>query len=525
MAEGFRELGVRAELVEGAEVLGYERPTPLQRAAVPVLRRGGNVLLHASAGAGVVGTYGLGLLDRLAGAEAGGETASALRALVLVPTPELATQVALSIARFARRVGIGVSALGPGWGRSARGSEFVVATPAAALEAVYGSVLKLDGVQALVLDGLDALFALGGQDAIEALTTSVPRDAQRVVVAAERTAEVADYVDRHVRRALQFPPAVETLEDEPPVPEVGPLDYVIVTEREKADRVAVELARRNASGPVVVYCRTGARADSVAEALALRGFPASRTADGAGVVIVTDPADAPAEAFAVSYDVAFDADDLAARHASGAGLVLIEPRELPHLRTIAERAGFVPRATPSTVPESAAAEVARYRARLERALAEEDIGAQLIVLEPLFARHSPAEVAAAVSALLRRRAPLPAETPATRPGAPPPAPAFVRLFVSVGSRDGLRPGDLVGSITGETKVTGTQIGRIEIRDTFSIVEVERDIAERVIQALNGITLKGRSLRVDYDRRPTGSPTAGGPERLRRRPSREPRRPG
>ena len=74
----------------------------------------------------------------------------------------------------------------------------------------------------------------------------------------------------------------------------------------------------------------------------------------------------------------------------------------------------------------------------------------------------------------------------------------------------MRPGDLVGAITGEAAISGDQVGRIEIRDTFSIVEVASDVGERVIQALNGTTVKGRSLRVDYDRktparrpRPTG----------------------
>src|SRR5690606_34017149 len=156
---------------------------------------------------------------------------------------------------------------------------------------------------------------------------------------------------------------------------------------------------------------------------------------------------------------------------------------------------------------------------LERAIATEDIGAQLLVLQPLFERYSPAEVAAAASALLRRRPSAPAQAPVeaaeapavvrprTAPSAPP---AFVRLFFGVGARDGVRPGDLVGAITGEANVTGDKVGRIEIRDNLSIVEVESDIADRVIRAVNGTTLKGRSVRVDYDRRPLAG------ERPRRR---------
>jgi len=142
----------------------------------------------------------------------------------------------------------------------------------------------------------------------------------------------------------------------------------------------------------------------------------------------------------------------------------------------------------------------------------------------LFQEYSPAEVAAAASALLRRRTQAPSAAPVARtaaaPAAPLPAPSYVRLFVGVGSRDGIVPSDLVGAITGEAQVKGAQIGRIEIRDTFSIVEVESEIATRVIQALNGITLKGRSVRVDFDRRGGTATGRGGVERPRRRIPRE-----
>jgi ATP-dependent RNA helicase DeaD len=80
----------------------------------------------------------------------------------------------------------------------------------------------------------------------------------------------------------------------------------------------------------------------------------------------------------------------------------------------------------------------------------------------------------------------------------------------VGSRDGIRPGDLVGAIAGEANIPGSAVGRIEIRDTFSIVEVQADAAEKVIRAVNGTTIKGRSVRVDYDRAGDRARKPGGP---------------
>src|SRR5690554_1757919 len=112
MAETFQDLGLRSELGDVTMQMGYAGPTALQRAAIPVLRRGGNAVLHASAGSGVLAAYGLALLDRLAG-EADAEPTGAPRAVVLVPTTRDAARAAESLARMAAAVGLRVAALGP----------------------------------------------------------------------------------------------------------------------------------------------------------------------------------------------------------------------------------------------------------------------------------------------------------------------------------------------------------------------------------------------------------------------------
>ena len=111
----------------------------------------------------------------------------------------------------------------------------------------------------------------------------------------------------------------------------------------------------------------------------------------------------------------------------------------------------------------------------------------------------------------------PAETRA--PTGPAPV-TWARLFVGIGSRDDVRPADLVGTLAGEAGIPGSSIGKIEIRDSFSIVEVQAHVADKVIGAVNGTTIKGRSARVDYDRggparRPAARP--GGARRTSRPP--------
>jgi ATP-dependent RNA helicase DeaD len=93
----------------------------------------------------------------------------------------------------------------------------------------------------------------------------------------------------------------------------------------------------------------------------------------------------------------------------------------------------------------------------------------------------------------------------------------VKLFLSVGERDGLTAKDLLGAITGESNVGGARVGKIEIKESHSVVEVQEPVAQKVISALNGTTIRGRAVRADFDRgrppRPGGA-SRGGPPRGR-----------
>jgi ATP-dependent RNA helicase DeaD len=212
----------------------------------------------------------------------------------------------------------------------------------------------------------------------------------------------------------------------------------------------------------------------------------------------------------VSCDVPADSDTLDRRHAIAPdGVVLLLAREVAHLKSLGKRTGYetVPFPPP---PAGTPSSVAKLRSMLESALETEDTAPYLSVLEPLFERYDPAEVAAAAVGLLRGRrtsvgptVPEAAASPAQDPGA---TPAWAKLFIGVGERDGLRPGDLLGAITGEAGVDGRSVGKIDIHESHTVVEVHDVVARKVIKALNGTTIKGRAVRADFDRpRRGGSP--------------------
>lgn len=522
----FEGLGLAPVLADRLAELGIDDPTRFQRFAVPLLRRGNNVVARAGPGAGTLVAYGAPLLDRLPldDEEGGGGPAG----LVLVPTADAADALARSLAGLALATGHAVAALDGAW-RNPEGSHVLFAEPRRALAAVRDSRLKLDALRSFVVDGSAAIRSLGEWEAVETLLGLVSDGVQRVVLGEPLEDEVEDFAERHLGRAMRYPPKAAPGEEESP-PGRGVLRYV-ATEGDREETLArvVEVELYEGDLPLVVHCRGDADAASVLETLSARGWeaggpgeevPVRVASEGAGSGETPDPGgDA---GVTISYGVPPDDDALLRRHGgSGRATVLAAPRELPHLRALAERSGFQLRPFPLPASSRRRSETDAFRSRVREALQERDLGPYLLLLDPIFRHASPEEVAAALAALLRTggAAPAGADAPPGAPagsGAGPPSgrgaarrgdegPAWTRLFLSLGEKDGTRPGEIVGTITGEVGIDGSRIGKIEIRDTFSLVEVDRAVAERVIESLNGTTIRGRALRVDYDRKTGGRP--------------------
>lgn len=493
----FGELGIRPELAGAAEAAGFETPTPVQRAAVPVLRRGGNAVLVAGSGSGATTAWILGVLDRLAG-DAGTErepasssrlgAPDAPRALVLTTTEERATRIARAVLTLSGGLDLPVRAVAPAWSGQG-GSAVLVAPLSSAVRAIRESTLKLEGVEVVVLDHLSALLELPEGESFADIVAALPGGAQRIVVTPRWTKDIERFAEAHVRRAVTIPPRQADLQLARPPAAQGALSYVIASASEKPDALA-RLLRRRRQHPPAITSRSTRRARWFATELRARGFSIDSPDGESDALIETRATTGRA---LIAADVPFDARALATLDLEN-GVVLIEPGELSHLQTIAAEAGVTLQPVGGRQARGA---TAKYLEEIRAAIRELDMDANLALLDPLFDEHPAAEIAAALSALLRSARSAQTREPAPAEDRPM---SFVRLFVSAGSKDGIRPGDLVGAITGETSVPGDHIGKIEMRDTFSVVEIAADSADRVIRAMNGTTLRGRSLRVDYDRK-------------------------
>lgn len=504
--DSFEELSVSAELVEALAAEGIERPTPLQQDAIPIVRQGNNLVLAAGPGSGLLVAWATALLDRI---ETDGTSP---RALILTPTAEVADRLAESVSRLGTITGHSIAALGAHWVLPER-AQLLFATAADVLAAIARGKVSLDDVEALVVDQAQLIEVLGGLPDVERVLPYLNPEAQKIVSALPVSAAVTDLVQRHFKRSLTLPAPAHHAP-----PRRGEVRFRITPEpREEGVLSVVHEVLDEGARHVLVFCRSEDRAADVGDFLTLHGFTAGAPGDESVPVWLGVDALEAREAVAgivgvvvVSCDPPTDPDVLDRRHAISAdGVVVVVPRELAHLKSTGKVTGY------DTVPFPPAARArdagAALRERLERALSEEDTVPYLAALEPLFERYDPAEVAAAAVALLRRKGEPLAPAPDARPepreeiGA---TPAWAKLFVSVGERDGLRAGDLLGAITGETGVSGDAVGRIDIKESHSLVEVHDSVARKVIRAINGTTIKGRAVRVDFDRPRRGVPRRG-----------------
>ena len=507
MTHSFEDLEVMPELVEALAAEGLEEPSEFQRAAIPVMRRGNNLLGAVGPGAGTLVAYGVALLERTV---AGGRTTWSRRPhrheRSRTPRPSPSPWDGSPSPRATR------SERWEGRGPCPNGRTSSSETPRDIRAAVDGSQLTLEGVQTVVVDGASAIEAASGLDSVSALFEYLGTGTQRIVLSLPITPSVEALVSTHVAKAVQVPPRPIAEEQEARSPDRGKLRFRITGEDkvEALLRLVAELFATEARH-VLVFCRSEDRVADVADFLALHGYMAGSPGDDSLPLWLTvaplqarealASLDSPEDVSTVSLDCPPDVDTLDRRHgAGGQATVLLLSREVPHFRDTARRAGYGvrPLPPPPTVVEDRIDEIRR---RLVDAAKREDLAPHFLILEPLLERFSPQELAAAALALLSR--------PTTATDAHPAAKAraekatgtdgWTRLFVSVGEMEGVKPGNLLGTLAGESGVDGSNFGKIEIRDTYSLVEVRPSEAEKVIKAVNGLSIRGRSTRVDYDR--------------------------
>jgi ATP-dependent RNA helicase DeaD len=544
----FAELGLRRELLDTLATLGYEEPTPIQAAAIPVLLQGHDMLGQAATGTGKTAAFALPILQQLDADTRGREPV----ALILVPTRELAMQVSEALHHYGRQLGVRVVPIygGQPIGRQLRsleaGVDVIVATPGRALDHLRRRTLHLGSLQVMVLDEADEMLDMGFAEDLEAIFAETPPSRQTVLFSATLPKRIDAIARKHLRDPAHIR-IIDEVRSSDESPRVRHSAYVV----QRAHKAAALGRILDVESPTaaLVFCRTRESVDGLTETLNGRGYRSEALHGGmsqeqrdrvmghlrggtAELLIATDVAarglDIEQLSHVINYDVPSSVDAYVHRIGrvgragrEGVAITLAEPREHRMLKTI-ERA-TKHKITVEKIPTVADLRERRLdltRAALRESLLGDDLDGFRVVVESLAEEFDVMEVALAAVNLAHAAIGGPEDeedipdvvvsvTPKERarngrrnrsqPAAAGAGPGTTRLYVSLGREAGLRPQDLVGAITGETRLSGRNIGSIEISGRFSLVDVPEDAADEVIKSLRDTKIRGRRATVRRER--------------------------
>ena len=266
----FSELGLNAKLVQNITAKGYDKPSPIQAQAIPLVLAGGDLMAAAQTGTGKTAAFTLPLLQRLKGAGRPGP--KDVSCLILTPTRELAAQIADGIRAYGAGIKLhsqmvcgGVN-IRPQIRQLARGTDILVATPGRLLDLLGQGAIRLDHVKMWVLDEADRMLDMGFIPAMRRIHAELPKQRQTLMFSATFSREIENLAGEflHQPKKIQVTPANTT---------VSRIDQTVyAVDKARKTELLKHLVSTERWGQVLVFSRTKYGADKISRQLTKAGI-------------------------------------------------------------------------------------------------------------------------------------------------------------------------------------------------------------------------------------------------------------
>ena len=539
----FEELGVGEPLRRAIEDLGFETPMPVQEAVIPHLLGddGGDVVALAQTGTGKTAAFGLPVLQRI------DPSKHVPQALILAPTRELCLQIAGDLADFSKYIP-DVTVL-PVYGGSSiesqiralrAGVEVIVATPGRLIDLINRGVVNSSDVHTVILDEADEMLNMGFLDSIEEILSHIPEDRRMLLFSATMPADIAKIAKKYMRDYREFVIGNRN-EGAANVRHI----YYMVNARDKY----LALKRIADNSPdiyAIVFCRTRRDTQEIADRLIADGYNADALHGDlsqqqrdivmkkfrdrvTSILVATDVAARGLDVDDLTHVINFGLPDEAAVYThrsgrtgragkTGVSIAIIHSREKGRLREIEKIIGKkfehkqVP--TPEHIIEKQLyhladrieraqvdeAEIGKYLPGVSRKLSwlsGEDLLKRLISLElhRLLQYYKDAPVIDLIDEKKpkkerkekgRERDPREKDRRTAEEG-------MERIYVNLGKADGFYAGNLIDMLNHTVEGKRVDVGRIDLFANYSLFDVEKDAARRVVGSLKGAEFYGKRV--------------------------------
>ncbi|RZU60704.1 ATP-dependent RNA helicase CsdA [Zhihengliuella halotolerans] len=557
----FAELGIDGRVLAALSDVGYEKPSPIQAATIPLLLAGNDVVGVAQTGTGKTAAFAVPALSRMAElADLNGPTRNT-QVLVLAPTRELALQVAEAFSSYTKHMEdvtvlpvYGGSPYGPQLNGLRRGAQVVVGTPGRVIDHINKGSLDLSDLQYVVLDEADEMLRMGFAEEVDKILEATPENKQVVLFSATMPGSIRRISKQYLRN-----PQEVTVKSSTSTGKNIRQRYAQVMGPHKLDAMTRILESEEHDG-VITFVRTKMATEDLADKLKARGFTAAaingdipqqqreRTVENLrggkiDILVATDVAarglDVERISHVINYDIPHDTESYVHRIGrtgragrTGDAILFMTPREKYLLRAI-EKATRQPvelMQLPS-VDIVNDKRLDKFAQRITATRESEDLSVFRNLVEKYVEDNdvTAVEAAAALAHMAQGGRPLLMEELPTPPakqvrmskgakdgfGSRGPTRALTEgnatYRIAVGRRQRVMPGSIVGALANEGGFTATEIGGIDIRSDHSLVELPADLSKDQWRALSRTRIGGELIQLELDsgRKPRREGEGGG----------------
>ena len=517
----FMELNIKPEILKAVASMGFEEMTPIQARAIPVELDGADVIGQAQTGTGKTAAFAIPILQKV------NPKLKKPQAMVICPTRELAIQVADEIRKLAKYMS-SVKVL-PIYGgqeiskqiRSLKsGVQIIIGTPGRIMDHMRRKTVKFDDICTVVLDEADEMLDMGFREDIETILREIREDRQTLLFSATMPKPILELT----RMYQKNPQTIKVIRKELTVPNITQY-YYEVRPKNKGEVLSrlLDIYDPNLS---VVFCNTKKGVDELVQELQGRGYFAeglhgdmkqtmrdrvmrSFRNGKTEILVATDVAargiDVDDVDAVFNYDLPQDEEYYVHRIGrtgragkTGMAFSFVVGREVYKLRDIKKYCKTKIKAQPiPSLNDVTETRVEKIFDSMDTYIEDQNLGKYIDMIENFVNEkdYTAMDIAAAFLAEILGNADGKgtAEDDFGDTGAED---GMVRLFINIGKKQGIRPGNILGAIAGESGISGNLVGTIDMYDKYTFVEVPRDVASDVLDAMKNVKIKGKSINVE-----------------------------
>jgi len=543
----FDELNLDAKILRAVTDMGFEAASPIQAKAIPLEIEGKDIIGQAQTGTGKTAAFGIPLLQKI------DPKNKKLQAVVLCPTRELAIQVAEEIRSLAKYMhGIKVLPIYGGQEivkqiRSLKdGVQVIIGTPGRVMDHMRRKTIKFGQVHTVVLDEADEMLNMGFLEDMETILSELPEERQTVMFSATMPAAIAEIAKKFQKE----PEIVKVVKKDLTVPKVTQY-YYEVKPKNKIE-VMCRLLDMYAPKLSVVFCNTKRQVDELVLALQGRGYFAEglhgdlkqvqrdRVMNGfrkgrTDILVATDVAargiDVDDVEAVFNYDIPQDEEYYVHRIGrtgragrEGKAFSLVVGKEVYKLRDIQRycKTKIVPQPIPS-IDDVTEIKADKILCQAEELLQDSDMNRLIDIIEKkvLEEDYTTLDLAAGLLRMIMgednediiedsrplrslddlgdyrdRNSGRGRGGRSGGRGGRSGGDDMARLFINIGKNQNVKPGDILGAIAGESGMPGKMVGSIDMYDKYTFVEVPREQADVVLQAMKDVRIKGKNIHME-----------------------------